>query len=105
MEILIDTNVATNDQKLAVLAPGDHLIVSLPLGSGFVPMFDSGEGLSEDMEEGRALLLVAVGTRGIAAMRSAVEWQPVQAHATQRQVIYISLYSISTIYIYIYLSR
>ena len=99
MEILIDTNVATNDQKLAVLAPGDHLIVSLPLGSGFVPMFDSGEGLSEDMEEGRALLLVAVGTRGIAAMRSAVEWQPVQAHATQRQVISLSilyLQSIST---------
>jgi hypothetical protein len=56
--------------------------VSEPIGAGFTEMFSDRGGLQAALKEDRPLLLVAVGTRGIAALRSVVEWTPVQAHAT-----------------------
>jgi hypothetical protein len=38
------------------------------------------------LEERRNLLLLAVGARGIAAARAALNWTPVLAHATQHKV-------------------
>jgi hypothetical protein len=41
------------------------------------------------LEEGRNLLLLAVGARGIAAARAALNWAPVQAHATRHKVRWV----------------
>jgi hypothetical protein len=48
----------------------------------FCSLFNSYVGLLSGLEDARNLLLVGAGCRGIAPLRAAVEWTPVQAHAT-----------------------
>lgn len=44
----------------------------------FCSLFNSYVGLLSALEDSRALVMVAVGARGIAALRSAIEWTPTQ---------------------------
>lgn len=37
-------------------------------------------------QEGRSLLLIGMGTKGIAPMRALLNWQPLLAHASSHQV-------------------
>ena len=44
----------------------------------FCSLFNVYVGLLSALEDGRDLVMVAAGTRGLAALRSAVAWAPVQ---------------------------
>lgn len=67
---------------LATLGPGALCQVSQVLGRGFGSLFNSTVGLQSILEEGRPLLFLAVGCVGISAVRAALNWTPVLAHAT-----------------------
>ncbi|KXZ40896.1 hypothetical protein GPECTOR_1458g646 [Gonium pectorale] len=56
--------------------------VSQVIGRGFCSLLDSYNGLTHALEEGRNLVLIGLGTRGLTALRSALNWQPVLAHAS-----------------------
>lgn len=43
-------------------------------------------GLLSGLEDARNLLLIGAGCRGIAPLRAAIEWTPVQAHSTAHRV-------------------
>ena len=49
-------------------------------------MFNSYVGLLSGLEDARNLLLIGAGCRGIAPLRAAIEWTPVQAHSTAHRV-------------------
>lgn len=52
----------------------------------FASLFNSYVGLLSGLEDARNLLLIGAGCRGIAPLRAAIEWTPVQAHSTARRV-------------------
>ena len=60
--------------------------VSQVVGRGFSSLFTSYVGVMSALEEGRPLLLLCVGTRGMVPMRALLNWTPVQAHATAHKV-------------------
>jgi hypothetical protein len=72
-----------------------------PCGRRFVSLFNSYVGLLSSLEDSRNLLLVAYGCRGIAPLRAAIEWTPVQAHATAHRVniFYVAHSSLSAAYL------
>ena len=52
----------------------------------FASLFNSYVGLQSALEDARNLLLIGADCRGIAPLRAALEWTPVQAHATAHRV-------------------
>ena len=60
--------------------------VSQVIGRGYGSIFQEEIGLMSSMEAKRDLLLVAIGTQGIAPIRAVLDWIPVQAHATSQKV-------------------
>lgn len=67
----------------------------------FASLFNSYVGLLSGMEDARNLLLVGAGCRGIAPLRAALEWTPVQAHATAHRVslVYVAPSALSAAYL------
>ncbi len=55
-------------------------------GRRFASLFNSYVGLLSGLEDARNLLLIGSGCRGIAPLRAAIEWTPVQAHSTAHRV-------------------
>lgn len=92
IEILVERDGHPENEKLAGMAPGDTLQVSQVLGRGFASLFSSYVGLLSAMEDSRPLLMACVGTRGLAPMRAALNWAPVQAMAATQPItiIYVS---------------
>lgn len=86
VEILVSRHGGEDEAALAELAPGARFHVSEVIGRGFSSLFNSIVGLQSSLEEGRPLLMVAVGSRGIAPLRAALAWTPVLAHATQHPI-------------------
>ncbi|KAG7667718.1 hypothetical protein NADE_002642 [Nannochloris sp. 'desiccata'] len=86
VEILVSRHGGEDEAALAELAPGARFHVSEVIGRGFSSLFNSIVGLQSCLEEGRPLLMVAVGSRGIAPLRAALAWTPVLAHATQHPI-------------------
>ncbi|KIY96852.1 hypothetical protein MNEG_11111 [Monoraphidium neglectum] len=86
IEVVVDRRWGADDARFAALAPGDTAEVSQLIGRGFCSLFSSYASLMAALEERRNLLLLAVGARGIAAARAALNWTPVLAHATQHKV-------------------
>lgn len=88
IEVLVDRHGDSAEQHVAELGPGALVDVSEVVGDGYSSLFNdgSGAGLQTVLEEGRPLLLVCAGHRGIAPMRACIEWTPVQAHATASAV-------------------
>lgn len=80
------------DKHLADLGPGSLLQVSQVVGRGFSSLFNSYVGLPSSLEEARPLLLIGVGLPGIAPLRAALNWTPLQAHASAHPVaaIYVT---------------
>jgi hypothetical protein len=60
--------------------------ISNVVGRGFSALLSSSNSILNAMEEGRPMLCVAVGTRGITPIRALLSWTPVLAHATMRKV-------------------
>ncbi|GMH35471.1 hypothetical protein BSKO_03339 [Bryopsis sp. KO-2023] len=92
IEILVERDGHPENEKLAGMAPGDTLQVSQVLGRGFASLFSSYVGLLSAMEDSRPLLMACVGTRGLAPLRAALNWAPVQAMAATQPItiIYVS---------------
>ncbi|KAG2429604.1 hypothetical protein HXX76_010837 [Chlamydomonas incerta] len=82
IEIVVERTAGPADAALADMGPGAQLEVTQVIGRGFCSLLDSYNGLTHAMEEGRNLVLIGMGTRGMAALRSALNWQPVLAHAS-----------------------
>ena len=82
VEILVNRNGGPDEATLATLGPGALFQVSEVIGRGFSSLFNTAVSLQSALEEGRPLLMVAVGSRGIAPLRAALSWTPVLAHAT-----------------------
>jgi hypothetical protein len=86
VEILVSRQGGEDEAALAELAPGSRFHVSEVIGRGFSSLFNSIVGLQSSLEEGRPLLMVAVGSRGIAPLRAALSWTPILAHATAHPI-------------------
>lgn len=86
VEILVSRTGDNDDVALAQLGPGAQFQVSDVVGNGYGSLFNSGVGLQSAMEEGRPLVMVAVGCKGIAPLRACLAWTPVLAHATEHSV-------------------
>ncbi|KAG2438333.1 hypothetical protein HYH02_011029 [Chlamydomonas schloesseri] len=82
IEIVVERTAGPADAALADMGPGAQLEVTQVIGRGFCSLLDSYNGLVHAMEEGRNLVLIGMGSRGMAALRSALNWQPVLAHAS-----------------------
>lgn len=52
----------------------------------YASLFNSYVGLLSAAEESRPLLMLAMGSRGMGPLRAALEWTPIQAHATANAV-------------------
>eukprot|EP01025_Chloroclados_australasicus_P023567 TRINITY_DN2385_c0_g2_i1.p1 TRINITY_DN2385_c0_g2~~TRINITY_DN2385_c0_g2_i1.p1 ORF type:complete len:379 (-),score=22.53 TRINITY_DN2385_c0_g2_i1:182-1234(-) len=85
IEILVE-NGTKEFENFVGLGPGNVLQVSEPQGSGFSSLFNDHHGLLTAMEEGLPLLMIGQNVRGMAALRSALEWTSVQAHAGNNKV-------------------
>lgn len=92
IELLVSGSGNEDERRLASLEPGSLLDVSQCLGRGYCSLFSSHVGLASALEEARPLVLIAVGARGVAPVRAALSWTPVQAHATAHRV---SLYYVA----------
>ncbi|KAK9839211.1 hypothetical protein WJX81_001667 [Elliptochloris bilobata] len=86
IEVLVDRSGCADDRQLAQLGPGALLDVSNVIGRGYASLFNSYVGLLSALEDSRNLLMIGAGASGIAPLRSALEWAPVQAHATAHRV-------------------
>ncbi|GLC44271.1 hypothetical protein PLESTF_000338200 [Pleodorina starrii] len=86
IEVVVERCAGPEEAALADLGPGAQLEVTQVIGRGFSPLLDSYNGLTHALEEGRNLVLIAMGTRGMAAIRSALNWQPVLAHASSHSL-------------------
>lgn len=87
IEVLVDSRGPDPfSMRLAGLPPGAQLEVSQVIGRGYGSIFQEEIGLMSSMEAKRDLLLVAIGTQGIAPIRAVLDWIPVQAHATSQKV-------------------
>lgn len=86
VEVVVDRRAGGDEAALADLAPGAAVEVSQVVGRGFASLFNSYSGLPASLEEQRNILVLAVGLKGIAAVRSALNWAPVQAHASSHRV-------------------
>lgn len=84
IEVLVEKG-DRDDDRLATLAPGTPVEACQPLGRGFCSLFDE-TSLTECLEAARPLLCVAVGARGVAALKAVLDWEPVQALAGTRRV-------------------
>lgn len=88
VELVVDQKSNNpDDALLAAMEPGTLLHVSQVLGRGFTSLFNSHIGIQSALEEGRPLLMIAVGSRGIASVRAALNWTPVLAHASAHPCI------------------
>jgi hypothetical protein len=83
---VVDKAVGGEQAMLADLTPGSAVEVSQVVGRGFASLFNSYSGLPSSLEEQRNILALAVGLKGIAAIRAVLNWAPVQAHATSHRV-------------------
>ena len=52
----------------------------------YASLFNSYVGLLSAAEESRPLLMLGMGARGMGPLRAALEWTPIQAHATANAV-------------------
>ena len=52
----------------------------------FISVWNSNVGLLSAAEESRPLLMLGMGARGMGPLRAAMEWTPIQAHATANAV-------------------
>ncbi|EFJ41106.1 hypothetical protein VOLCADRAFT_107842 [Volvox carteri f. nagariensis] len=86
IEVVVERSWGSEEVALADLGPGAQVEVTQVIGRGFSPLLDSYNGLTHALEEGRNLVLIAMGTRGMAAIRSALNWQPVLAHASSHSL-------------------
>ncbi|DBB01404.1 TPA: hypothetical protein ACH3X1_000070 [Trebouxia sp. C0004] len=86
IEVLVDRHGGADEAALADLGPGGLLAVSQVVGRGYASLFNSYVGLLSAAEESRPLLLIGMGARGMGPLRAALEWTPVQAHATANPV-------------------
>ncbi|GAX84322.1 hypothetical protein CEUSTIGMA_g11744.t1 [Chlamydomonas eustigma] len=86
IEIVADRNGCVDDKRLCELGPGSQLEVSQVVGRGFSSLFSSASSVPAAVEEGRPMLLLAIGTKGLVPMRALLNWTPIQAHATKRKV-------------------
>mmetsp|Transcript_15611 Transcript_15611/g.21582 ORF Transcript_15611/g.21582 Transcript_15611/m.21582 type:complete len:371 (-) Transcript_15611:159-1271(-) len=83
IDILVDSKGPDDfSVNLSKLAPGSQVEVSEILGRGFGSMFDEDIGLMSSMEDKKNLLIIALGTSGVAPARAVLDWIPVQAHST-----------------------
>ncbi len=64
----------------------DYDIESEPMYLRYASLFNSYVGLLSAAEDSRPLLLIGMGARGMGPLRAALEWTPVQAHATANPV-------------------
>ncbi|CAL8469738.1 g9280 [Coccomyxa elongata] len=86
IELLVHRDGCEDNRRLASLGPGSLIEVSEVMGRGFASLFNSYVGLLSGLEDARNLLLIGAGCRGIAPLRAAIEWTPVQAHSTAHRV-------------------
>ncbi|KAG2488488.1 hypothetical protein HYH03_012992 [Edaphochlamys debaryana] len=86
IEVVVERHGSSDDSVLAELGPGSQLEVTQVIGRGFCSLLDSYNGLTHALEDGRNLVVIAMGDRGMAAARSALNWQPVLAHASSHSV-------------------
>lgn len=86
IEIIADREGGEDDARLAELGPGAQIEVSQVVGRGFSSLFNTIVSVMSALEEGRPLILLCAGTRGMAPMRALLNWTPVQAHATTHRV-------------------
>ncbi|GFR40372.1 hypothetical protein Agub_g920 [Astrephomene gubernaculifera] len=85
IEIVVERGSGDPEEaQLAELGPGTQLEVTQVIGRGFCSLLDSYNGVTHALEEGRNLVLIGCGSRGISALRSALSWQPLLAHAASR---------------------
>ncbi|KAK3257089.1 hypothetical protein CYMTET_33812, partial [Cymbomonas tetramitiformis] len=82
IELLVEDSATDSFSKsLAGLEPGSQLEVSEVCGRGFTSLFNEKVGLNSSLEEGRHLVLIGSGARGMAPLHAALAWTPVLAHA------------------------
>ncbi|GIL87393.1 hypothetical protein Vretimale_1684 [Volvox reticuliferus] len=86
IEVVVERTAGPEEAALADLGPGAQVEVTQVIGRGFSPLLDSYNGLTHALEEGRNLVLIAMGTKGVAAIRSALNWQPVLAYASSHSL-------------------
>ncbi|KAK9802950.1 hypothetical protein WJX72_006330 [[Myrmecia] bisecta] len=86
IEVLVDRDGGEDDQKLAELGPGSLAEISQVVGRGYASLFNTYVGLLSALEESRDLLLIGMGAKGIAPLRAALQWTPLQAHATAKSI-------------------
>ncbi|KAK9834344.1 hypothetical protein WJX84_002804 [Apatococcus fuscideae] len=91
VEVLVDRQGEASQQQLSHAGPGALLSVGRFQGNGFSSLFAPDIGLQSAMESGRRLLLIGVGASGMAPLRAAMDWAPVQAHASSGQVAMVYL--------------
>ena len=76
-------------QPLATADPGAVAEISTVTGMGFASPTNAQCSLTKVLEEKRPMVIAASGVQGIAAARAALQWEPLQAHATERPVVLI----------------
>lgn len=86
IEVVVDKNGPEDDAALAAMGPGSVIEVSQVIGRGFSSLLNSYVNLPTALEDGKNLMLVCVGTRGIVPMRAVLGWTPVLAHATAHKI-------------------
>ncbi|KAL6782842.1 hypothetical protein ACKKBG_A08310 [Auxenochlorella protothecoides x Auxenochlorella symbiontica] len=91
VELLLDTRARDSAASLAAQEPGTPLEVSQVLGRGFSSVLSLGADLATALEEQRPLLLLGASPGGVAALRSALSWTPLLAHAAQHPVVAVVL--------------
>ena len=65
-----------------------HMFPILPeLCCRYASLFNSYVGLLSAAEDSRPLLLIGMAARGMGPLRAALEWTPIQAHATANPVV------------------
>lgn len=86
IEIVAERNGSEDDQLLASMAPGAQVDVSQVVGRGFSSLFNVARNVPSAVEDGKPLLVISLGTRGIVPTRALLNWTPIQAHATKHRV-------------------
>jgi len=92
IEIVASRHGSDHERMLAEYGPGALIEVSQVIGRGFASMFNPASNVASAVEAGRPIVVMAIGTRGIAPVRAMLNSAPVQAHATRAKIscIYVT---------------
>jgi len=86
---MVDRSKDEEGVGIGYKAPGDVFEVTQALGRGFSSLFSTYVGLLSALEEKRELLMVGYGANGIGSLRSALNWNPVMALATDQRMSFV----------------